>query len=160
MKKLLFVGLIGSLVLNSCSTVQQGQQAQNNRAEFLKLKGKWQISSIDYDKNLRIKPFNEGVDAKCFIGSTWNLVPNNWTGSYTTNSSEGCPSISQPIKFEVVNGNQFQFKKLYAGEKAKTNTAGYILGFQNQTDNSFTLVQDVPFEGQYVKIYYNFIKIN
>lgn len=160
MKNLLFTGLIGALTLGSCSTVQQGKQAQNQHAEFLKLKGDWQITRVEYSKSFKVKPFNEGADAQCFVGSIWKLVPNNWTGSYTLNGENGCPSVTQPIKFEVVNGNQFQFKKIYAGEKAKQNTAGYVLGFSNQTDQSFTLTQDIPFGGEYVKVYYQFQKIN
>lgn len=160
MKKLLFTGLIGALSLSACSTVQKGQEAQNQRSNFMKLKGTWEVASVNYDKNYKIKPFDEGVDAKCFLGSTWSLVPNNWTGSYTLSGKNGCPAISQPIKFEVVNGNQFQFKKIYSREKAKQNVSGYILEFKNQTDNSFTLVQNVPFEGNYIKVYYEFQKVN
>ncbi|WPC10659.1 hypothetical protein LEQ05_12385 [Riemerella anatipestifer] len=66
MKKLLFTGLIGALSLSACSTVQKGQQAQNQRSDFMKLKGTWEVASVNYDKNYKIKPFDEGVDAKCF----------------------------------------------------------------------------------------------
>lgn len=160
MKRILFTGILGAMFLTSCSTVQQAQQQQNNRAEFLSLKGTWEITSVDYSKNFKIKPFDEGIDARCFVGSTWNLIPNNWTGSYSIHSNENCPSITQPIKFEIANGNQFLFKKIYAGEKAKQNTAGYVLGFEKHSDNTFTLIQDIPFEGEYIKVYYQFKKTN
>ena len=112
MKNIILAGIFGTAVLASCSTAKT---AQSNRAEFLKLKGDWQITSVDYDKNYSVKPFDEGADAQCFVGSQWKLVPNNYTGSYTVNGGGSCPSIVQPIKFEVVNGSEFKFKKFIGG---------------------------------------------
>lgn len=161
MKNSLIVGVIGAmLAIVSCSTVKNGQTAQSNRSEFLKLKGNWEISSIDYDKNYRVKPFDEGVDSKCWIGSQWKLIPNNYTGTYILNGGEDCPSATQPIKFEVVNGTEFKFKKIVEGTKAKQNLSGYSLNIVNQTDTTFTLEQNVTSGSDNVKILYNFQKIN
>jgi hypothetical protein len=120
------------------------------------MKGDWQIVSIDYDKGYKIKPFDEGADAQCFVGSHWRLIPNNWTGAYTLNGGGDCPAITQPIKFEVKGGNTFMFKKIASGTKAKQNTAGYSLTMINQSTDQFSLEQDVPFEGGNVKVVYNF----
>lgn len=157
MKNLLLTGFAGMLLTVSCSTAKT---AQTNRAEFLKLKGNWEISSVDYDKNYSVKPFDEGADAQCWVGSQWKLVPNNWTGSYTINGGNDCPSVSQPIKFEVLNGNQFQFKKIEEGTKAKQNTMGYQLTLVDQSEDSFTLEQNVASGGENVKIHYNFQKVS
>ncbi|SIT23641.1 Lipocalin-like domain-containing protein [Chryseobacterium ureilyticum] len=157
MKKLLLAGMLGtSLFAVSCSSVNKAATSQNQRAEFLKLKGDWQIVSVDYDKGYKIKPFDEGADAQCFVGSHWRLIPNNWTGAYTLNGGGSCPAITQPIKFEIKNGDTFMFKKIYEGTKAKQNTAGYTLTVINQTTDQFSLQQDVPFEGGSVKVVYNF----
>jgi hypothetical protein len=120
------------------------------------MKGDWQIVSIDYDKGYKIKPFDEGADAQCFVGSHWRLIPNNWTGAYTLNGGGDCPAITQPIKFEVKDGNTFMFKKIASGTKAKQNTAGYTMTLTNQSTDQFSLQQDVPFEGGNVKVVYNF----
>ncbi len=120
------------------------------------MKGDWQIVSVDYEKGYKIKPFDEGADAQCFVGSHWRLIPNNWTGAYTLNGGGNCPAITQPIKFEVKNGNTFMFKKIASGTKAKQNTAGYTLTLINKTTDQFSLEQDVPFEGGNVKVVYNF----
>jgi len=152
MKKLLFAGILGASII-SCSTAKT---AQNNRAEFLKLKGNWEISSVNYDQNYKVKPFDEGADAQCWVGSQWKLVPNNWTGSYTINGGGDCPSVTQPIKFEVVNGTQFQFKKIADGTKAKQNTAGYTLSLVNQSEDSFTLQDNVGG----ITVTYNFQKVS
>jgi len=157
MKKLLLAGMLGtSIFAVSCSSVNKAATSQNQRADFLKMKGDWQIVSIDYDKGYKIKPFDEGADAQCFVGSHWRLIPNNWTGAYTLNGGGDCPAITQPIKFEVKGGNTFMFKKIASGTKAKQNTAGYSLTMINQTTDQFSLEQDVPFEGGNVKVVYNF----
>jgi len=145
-----------SLFAVSCSSVNKAATSQNQRADFLKMKGDWQIVSIDYDKGYKIKPFDEGADAQCFVGSHWRLIPNNWTGAYTLNGGGNCPAITQPIKFEVKDGNTFMFKKIAAGTKAKQNSVGYSLTLIDQTTDQFSLQQDVPFEGGNVKVVYNF----
>jgi len=155
MKKVLLTGMIGTLFAVSCSSANQ---AQNARADFMKLKGSWEISSVDYDKQYKIKPFDEGADAQCFVGSQWNLVPNNNTGSYALSGGGDCPTVTRAIKFDVSKDKEFSFKVIDAGVKAKNVTAGYVLDFQNQTPTSFTLVQNVPFEGKILKVYYNFTK--
>ena len=152
MKKVLLTGIIGTLFAVSCSSANQ---AQNARADFMKLKGSWEISSVDYDKQYKIKPFDEGADAQCFVGSQWNLIPNNNTGSYALAGGGDCPTVTRAIKFDVSKDKEFSFKVIDAGVKAKNVTAGYVLDFQNQTPTSFTLVQN---EGKILKVYYNFTK--
>lgn len=166
MKKLIISTLAGAALVVSCKTAgtattgtSKGAVAQAQRAEFLKMKGTWQITSVDYDKGYKVKPFNEGADAQCFVGSQWVLIPNNYTGSYTINGGSGCPSVIQPIKFEVVNGNEFKFKKITDGTKAKENVTGYSLTLADQSADHFTLQQNVPANGEIVKVLYNFQKI-
>ena len=155
MKNLLLAGILGAAISVSCSTAKT---AQSNKAEFLKLKGNWEIASVDYDKNFKVKPFDEGADAQCFVGSQWKLIPNNWTGSYALNGGGECPSVIQPIKFEVVNGNEFKFKKLLEGSKAKAVTVGYSLNLVSQTADGFSLEQNIPSDGENVRIVYNFVR--
>ena len=155
MKNLLLAGILGAAISVSCSTAKT---AQSNKAEFLKLKGNWEIASVDYDKNFKVKPFDEGADAQCFVGSQWKLIPNNWTGSYTLNGGGACPSVIQPIKFEVVNGSEFKFKKLLEGSKAKAVTVGYSLNLVSQTADGFSLEQNIPSDGENVRIVYNFVR--
>ena len=155
MKKVLLTGMIGTLFAVSCS---RAKQAQASRDDFYKLKGNWEVTSVDYEKGYKIKPFDEGADAQCFVGSQWNLIPNNNTGSYSLSGGGDCPTVTRAIKFDVNSEKQFSFKVIDAGVKAKNVTAGYVLDFQNQTPTSFTLVQNVPFEGKILKVYYNFTK--
>ena len=153
MKNLLLAGIFGAAMTVSCSTAKT---AQADRAEFLKMKGDWEITSVNYDKNYKVKPFDEGADAQCFVGSQWRLIPNNWSGSYTMNGGGDCPSVIQPIKFEVTNGNEFKFKKMLEGSKAKSVTVGYSLNLISQTTDSFSLEQNIPSNGENVRVVYNF----
>lgn len=158
MKKLLFAGMLGASVFAvSCSGVKNAKTAQNQRSEFLKMKGDWQIVSVNYDKQFKVKPFDDGIDAQCFVGSHWRLIPNNWTGAYTVNGGGTCGTgFTQPIKIDVVSGNTFNFKKIAEGTKAKQNTAGYTLTLTSQTTDQFSLEQNIPFDGENVRVVYNF----
>lgn len=156
MKKLLLAGIVGtSLFAVSCSTVKKAKDAQSVRSEFLKMKGDWQIVSINYDKAYKIKPFDEGADAQCFVGSHWRFIPNNYSGSYTLNGGGSCPQFIQPIKVDI-KGDTFTFKKIADGTKAKQNTAGYTLTVINNSTDQFSLEQNVPFDGSSIKVVYNF----
>lgn len=165
MKKILLMCSLGlaTLALTSCNsqkTVAQ-QETKVENPSLYKLKGDWKITSVNYDsKKFRIKPFDEGVDAQCFVGSTWKLIPNNNSGSYHLSGDGNCASITQAIKFEVTKNQEFKFKKLVQNVKAKHVTEGYILQLINHQTNSFTLVQNIPFEGEVLKVYYQFERIS
>ena len=49
-----------------------------------------------------------------------------------------------------------KFKKLLEGSKAKAVTEGYSLNLISQTTDGFSLEQNVPSNGENVKIVYNF----
>ncbi|RRQ46339.1 lipocalin family protein [Chryseobacterium sp. SC28] len=162
MKKIFFLGLVGvSLLATSCSSKKSGVsagQAQMLRSEVMKLKGQWDVSSIDYNKDYSIKPFDEGVGITCFVGSSWTFVPNNYTGSYSLHGGAGCPEKTQPITFSVDKTGVVSIKKIDEGEKAKQVSAGYKLMLENPTEDTFTLVQSVNADGTRIDIRYNFVR--
>lgn len=144
----------------SCSASKELTQAHEKIISVGKLKGTWKLINIRYRKSFRVKPFDEGIDAKCFVGSIWKLIPNNYTGFYSLNHANDCLVFTRQIRFEIINGNQFRFKKLIEGQKAKNISTGYVLNLVNQTPSSFTLEQDIVFDGEIVKINYSFQKVN
>lgn len=156
MKKIVLAGIFGGVLLTSCSAIDKAKQAQQEKTEFLKMKGDWVITSVSHNKGFKVKPFDEGVEAKCFEGSQWKLTPNNYTGSYTLTD---CKSVTQPISFEVVDGNTFQFKKVHADVKAKSVIAGYKLTLINRSENTFSLKQSIPFDGEMINVIYQFQKV-
>jgi hypothetical protein len=119
MRKLIFLGMIGgALLATSCSSkngVSAGE-AQTLRSEVMKLKGQWDISNIDYDRNYSVKPFDEGASINCFVGSSWTLIPNNYTGTYTLHGENGCPAKIQAITFSVDKNSVVSLKKVGEGE--------------------------------------------
>lgn len=150
-----------ALVATSCASKNSGVsagQAQTLRYEVMKLKGQWDISNIDYNKEYNVKPFDEGVSINCFVGSSWTLVPNNYTGSYNLHGSAACPEKTQAITFSVDKNNVVSIKKVGEGEKAKKVSAGYQLILENPTENTFTLVQSVNADGSAMQIRYNFVR--
>ena len=161
MKKLLFLGLIGgSLLATSCASKSGASagQAQALRSDVMKLKGQWDIANIDYDKSYSVKPFDEGVMISCFVGSSWTLIPNNYTGTYTIHGSTACPDRTQAITFSVDKNNVVSIKKVGEGEKAKKVSQGYQLILENPTESTFTLMQSVNADGKSMSIRYNFVR--
>ncbi len=161
MKKLILGIIIGNaLLVTSCSTVKSTKTGLVGSSKLSMLKGDWQISAVDYDsKKFKVKPFDEGADAQCFVGSTWNFIPNNSRGSFTINGGGDCPTLTEYITFDYTTDNQFKFKKT-GGVKAKTVTSGYALTMVNQTETNFTLQQDIPFDGENLTVSYQFEKIS
>ncbi|WP_407478033.1 lipocalin family protein [Elizabethkingia anophelis] len=156
MKSLLFAGIFSTIATVSSPA---HNTKKNMGYDNYKLKGTWKITSIDYDKTYKIKPFDEGADIECFVGSQWTLIPNNNTGSYSI-SGENCPNITTPFRFNVTADGKFAFKKVSKGIKAKTVTAGYFLQLQNQAQNSFDMLQIVGDSSSPVNVVYHFQKIN
>ncbi len=156
MKKLIIAGFMGvALFTTSCSSANSAQSSSTEKMDASKLKGDWEVVSIDYDKKFKIKPFDEGADVKCFMNSHWRLIPNNNTGAITLAGGKDCPAVTRPIKFDLTKDNEFRFKKIVDGTKAKANVEGYSLLLTNQAMDQFSLEQNVPFEGENIKVVYN-----
>jgi hypothetical protein len=158
MKKFLLTAGLGALFLTACKSQGSATQGSHTLTNY-DLKGEWVVSSVDYDKKFKLKPFHENVDVQCFVGGTWKLIPNNYSGSYSLNGKGDCPMVRQAIKFEVTKNKEFRFKKLQDNVKAKKITEGYVLQLENQQKDSFTLTQSVPFEGEVIKVYYQFQRV-
>lgn len=157
MKKFFLIATIGALSLTACKSNSSTTPKRSETVTHYHLKGEWQIVSVDYDKRFKIKPFHENADAQCFVGSTWKLIPNNYSGSYSLNGGgSNCPIVTQAIKFEVTKNKEFRFKKLQDNVKAKNIKEGYVLQLEDHQRDSFTLAQDVAFEGENIKVYYKF----
>lgn len=156
MKKILLAAVVGGSLFTSCTVIDNAKQAQKEKSQFLKMKGDWVITNVSHNKGFKVKPFDEGVEAKCFEGSQWKLIPNNYKGSYTLTD---CKSVTQPIKFDIVDENTFQFKKIHTGVKAKSVIAGYKLTLIDRTENTFSLKQTIPFNGEMINVIYQFQKV-
>jgi hypothetical protein len=159
MKKLLLFPVMLS-ILAACNTakITEKKMEDMDLASQKKLKGNWQISDITFPEreSFKIKSF-QIADANCFIGSQWNFVPNNNTGSLNINKSD-CPPYSSPIVWSINKNGIFSLKFVGKGTKSKSITEGYKLRISNQTGNSFELIDDITIEGSQKELIYHFQK--
>jgi hypothetical protein len=158
-KILLFFSCV--VVLFSCkSTSTTSSSPKADRASQSGIKGNWQITDVTYPGSAYFKVNSFQIaDSKCFIGSTWNFIPNNNKGTISLNKSD-CPSFNSPIVWSIDNDGMFRLKIVDPGVKAKTVTQGYLLRVSNQTGNSFQLIDQINVGGQNKEIIYQFEKIN
>jgi hypothetical protein len=136
------------------------QTSGSDRSSQSGLKGNWQITTVSYpgSEYLKVNSF-QIADSKCFIGSTWNFIPNNNKGSMNLNSA-GCPSFSSPIVWSISKDGSFVLKFVEAGIKSKKVIQGYLLRIANRSDSSFQLIDVINVAGQQKNIVYQFEKIN
>ena len=149
MKKLIFLCMC-VIALASCSSLDQKSQVG--------IKGNWTITQVTYAGSDYIKVTSFDIaDSQCFVGSSWNFVSNNNSGTMSLNKMD-CPSFSSPIKWTVTKEGAFTLK-ITEGEKAKRVTQGYYLQLRNQTESSFQLVDNVNVGGKNTEVVYQFQKM-
>ena len=113
--------IIAVMAFASCSG-QKGAVSGVSRGKFT---GKWVIGSIKYDGLIEnaVQNVFDQAPPSAFRGSVWELT-NSGNGMYTLNNG-----TSQTIYWSINNngtqGQVFQFKKIYQGDKAKNVTEGY-----------------------------------
>lgn len=149
--------LMASIFVISCKS-QSGAattQAVNKNA----VKGNWVITDISFEgipKGSKVTVFDE-ASFNCFKGSQW-VLPSNANGSYTLSSTEdGCNTATQPIVWSIYKQNgydQFQFKKVGTGLKAKNVTEGYRVEISSVNNTTMVWRAPVNFEGKSAYIVY------
>lgn len=173
MKKLIVMLAVGtSFILGSCASTNANTNVQKAQmASAKEVRGTWTLTDVNYqglatkqvqgDKYVTETIANvfDTASPECYIGSTWNLVQNNKTGTYTFNNpSSSCPSGTANIIWEIKevgSTTNFIFKDV-SGIKAKQNTAGYSLVVTNLTATNMQLTQDVNVSGKIAKVIYTF----
>jgi len=169
MKKVILILTVGvTMILGSCaSTNVQKSQMETGK----EVRGAWTLADVSYagladreaqGNNLVTETISTVFDTanpECYVGSTWNLVQNNKTGTYTfNNSSAACPTGTAKIIWDIREEgttSYFTFKDV-TGIKAKQNTTGYKLRVDYLDANTMTLVQDVNASGKIAQVIYTF----
>ncbi|MGX1640956.1 lipocalin family protein [Sphingobacterium sp. NPDC055431] len=114
------------------------------------VKGTWTLNSVTRENipsSYTVKNMFDEAPVDCFIGSLWNLPGGNQRGSITFNADGNlCASGTvRTIVWSIFNpgktGGQpaFQFKKIYAGDKASNVTSGYRLDLSYADENSLEM---------------------
>ncbi|GHE38161.1 hypothetical protein [Sphingobacterium griseoflavum] len=135
------------------------------------LKGKWVLNAVDREDipaAYTIKNIFDEAPVDCFIGSVWNLPGGNYRGSITFNASGTlcADGAVRNIVWSVYDGKaenthpQFQFKKLYAGEKAANVTSGYRLNLSYSDGQSLVMRMPIPLDnGGTGNLVFNFTRM-
>ena len=121
------------------------------------VKGTWVLNSVtrqDIPASYTIKNIFDEAPVDCFIGSVWNLPGGNYRGSITFNA-DGTLCANGAVRtiiWSIYNPGklggepEFQFKKLYAGDKASNVTSGYRLGLSFADESSLVLKMPVDLD--------------
>ncbi|WP_257668454.1 hypothetical protein [Parapedobacter tibetensis] len=158
------------LVLVSCSSQQGAVEGSPSAAAWRSgVKGQWILHSVDkenFPSAYSVKTVFEEAPAECFVGSVWNL-PNNGKGSITFDA-EGtlcAPGAVRNIVWSVYNPGkdngepQFQFKKIYPGDKASNVTAGYRLDLSYADAEQMVLRMPLNLDGNSGYLVFNFERL-
>jgi hypothetical protein len=144
-------------VLSACSTTKNTVSGNVSRGKFV---GTWTLNNVSYDglvQNAVQRVFDQ-APPEAFTGSVWKLT-NSGNGIYSLSNG-----TSQTIFWSVYNGGstgtQFQFKKLYEGDKAKQVQEGYRLDIVSNDGATMTLRTPVVVGNGNGYIIYSFTKTN
>ena len=148
-----FLSLV--FILSACSPAKNLSSGNINRGKFT---GTWTLNNISYDGLVQnaVQNVFDQAPPQAFVGSIWKLT-NSGNGIYTL-----ADGTSQTIYWSVYNGGttgtQFQFKKIYQGDKAKNIQDGYRLNIANNDGSAMTLKSPVAVGGGTGYIVYSFVK--
>lgn len=164
-----FLFLSAIVVLNGCGA--QGEAVNSSPSAMAwknGVRGQWQLQSIDklnFPSDYSVKTLFEEAPPECFIGSVWNL-PFNGNGSITF-TSEGvlcAPGAVRNIVWSIYNPGknmgdpEFQFKKIYPGDRPSSVLTGYRLELSYADEESLTMVMPVNLGQGTGSLVFNFVK--
>lgn len=130
-----------------------------------KISDTWVVSQVTLQDLLvgSVQSVFDMAPYKCMEGSIWKLT-NSGNGSIQLNNpTTGCPmGFTQTIYWSFsnggANGNVFQFKKIYEGDKPKNVEEGYKLYVTSITSNTMIMKSPVNYGGKVGYVVYNFVK--
>ena len=156
--------LVAVVLLASCGAQRKGSSASpaNTVGEATGpsasqwksgVRGTWVLNSVTRENipaAYTVKNIFDEAPVDCFIGSEWHLPGGNHRGSITFNTSGTlcADGAVRTIIWDIYNPGkmggepEFQFKKLYAGDKASNVTSGYRMDLSYA--NEETLVMKMP----------------
>ncbi|MCW3089028.1 MAG: lipocalin-like domain protein [Ferruginibacter sp.] len=154
-----FILVIMMGLFTACSVTKEGRSIKKS------INGNWSLQTINTEGisgKFTAKVFNE-ADFNCFIGSSWNFISNNGTGSYTlVGGSTGCSTLERSIRWTVYEPKdgpkEFQFKRLDEKRNPMDDNNGFRLNVSMLDDNTMQLKSAITFEGKPGNIVYNFVK--
>lgn len=163
------------LVMASCGAQKKGTSTSSGptAAQWRSgIKGTWVLNSVTRENipsTYTIKNIFDEAPVDCFVGSVWHLPTGNYKGSITFNSSGtlcangAVRTIIWSVYNPVKEGGepQFQFKKIYAGDKAANVTSGYRLDLSFADESSLVMKMPIPLDnGSTGYLVFNYTRSN
>ncbi len=157
----------GSVAGQTSTTSSQGPSASQWRAG---VKGKWVLNAVERENipsSYTIKNIFDEAPVDCFIGSIWNLPGGAQRGTITFNA-DGTLCANGAVRnivWSIFNpgntGGQpaFQFKKIYAGDKAANVTSGYRLDLSFADANALEMRMPIPLEQGQGSLLFKFSRV-
>jgi len=154
--EIILMAVVIGLTAVSCSTQNAATGVSNvGRGKFT---GTWTVTNVSYQGLIESAVSNVFDEARpsAFVGSTWKLT-NSGNGMYTLSSGPS-QTIFWSINNNGANGQMFQFKKIFEGDKAKNVQQGYQLLVESNDGNSMVLKTPVAIGGSTGYVVYTFNK--
>ena len=142
--------------VSACSSSRQTTSSPTSGQWKGGVKGQWVLNSVEkknFPSGANVKRIFDEAPIDCFIGSTWNLIANGKGAiTFSANGELCAPGATRDIFWSIYKPegggeSQFQFKKLYPGEKAKNITEGYRLDLAYADEQTLTLHMPVNVDG-------------
>jgi hypothetical protein len=154
--EIILMAVIIGLTVTACSTQNAATGTANvGRGKFT---GTWTLNNVSYDGLVESAVSNVFDQARpsAFVGSTWKLT-NSGNGAYTLTDGTS-QTIFWSVNNSGANGQMFQFKKIYEGDKAKNVQQGYQLLVSNNDGNNMILRSPVSIGSGTGYVVYSFSK--
>lgn len=143
------------LFISACSSSRQTGSSPSTGQWKRGVRGQWVLNAVEkqnFPAGASVKRIFDEAPIECFIGSTWNLVANGNGGiTFAANGELCAPGATRDIFWSIYTPEggeaQFQFKKLYPGERAKNVTEGYRLDLAYADEQTLTLQMPVNVGG-------------
>lgn len=155
MKKILTISII--FMLLSCGSTKTIRKSEKV------LKGNWTLNDMSSTVigDIKFNIFGQS-SRKCVIGSTWEFIPNNNTGSYTESGSN-CNLDKNYFVFSIDQVDEtsglYDFLLKPTDKKGKSETnQGFRLELVSLTETTMTWKHSLSFEGKPMTLTFNFTK--
>lgn len=154
--EIILMAVVIGLSVTACSTQNAATGTANvGRGKFT---GTWTLNNVSYEGLVESAVSNVFDQARpsAFVGSTWKLT-NSGNGVYALNNGTS-QTIFWSINNTGGNGQMFQFKKIYEGDKAKNVQQGYQLLVSSNDGSNMVLRSPVSIGSGTGYVVYSFSK--
>lgn len=159
--------VVSVFTLGACTAPRTASDSGPTAAQWRSaVRGQWVLRSIDkedFPENYTVKTVFEEAPPECFIGSIW-VFPNNGNGTinFEADGRLCAPGAVRNIVWSIYNPGrdmgqpQFQFKKIYPGDRPANVTAGYRMNLSFADASNLVMRMPLNLDGTQGALVFNF----